>query len=119
MRAPLRPNRSLRLPPAKTNAEKVSWYASTTHCSPLVVEPSSRTSVGNATFTIVPSTLIAKTAMHSTANTLQRRSDAAPPETGSWVCMTCSVLVVGIDRRRAIGPAEHGGDTAGSRQSDM
>src|SRR5256885_3764635 len=55
--APLRPKRSPRLPPASTSAANVRPYAATTHCSSLIVAPSSRTSDGNATFTIVVSRL--------------------------------------------------------------
>src|SRR6266478_6629734 len=71
--APLRPKRSPRLPPASTSAANVRRYAATTHCSWLVVAPSSRTSDGNATFTIVVSRLIVNAARHSTARAAPRR----------------------------------------------
>src|SRR6267142_5163071 len=71
--APLRPKRSPRLPPASTSAANVRRYASTTHCSSLVVAPSSRTSDGRVTFTIVVSRLIVNAARHSTARAAPRR----------------------------------------------
>src|SRR6266849_4570527 len=71
--APLRPKRSPRLPLASTSAANVSRYAATTHCSSLVVAPSSRTSDGSVTFTIVVSRLIVNAARHSTARAAPRR----------------------------------------------
>ena len=72
------PNRSHRLPPASTSAANVRPYAATTHCSWLVVAPSSRTSDGNATFTIVVSRLIVNAARHSTAKAAPRREVFVP-----------------------------------------
>ena len=71
--APLRPKRSPRLPPASTSAANVSRYASTTHCRSRVEAPSSRTSDGSVTFTIVVSRLIVNAARHSTARAAPRR----------------------------------------------
>mgnify|MGYP001015619307 CR=1 FL=1 len=55
------------LPAAISNPANTSTYASTIHCSWLVVAPSSRTNVGSATFTMVPSTTMMNTLVHSTA----------------------------------------------------
>ena len=52
---PLRPNRSDRLPNVSSSAANTRLYASTTHCSCVVVACSSRTIAGSATFTIVVS----------------------------------------------------------------
>ena len=76
--APLRPKRSPRLPPASTSAANVRRYASTTHCSSLVVAPSSRTSDGSVTLTIVVSRLIVNAARHSTARAAPRREVFVP-----------------------------------------
>src|SRR6267378_717542 len=71
--APLRPKRSPRLPPASTSEANVSRYAATTHCRSRVVAPSSRTSDGSVTLTIVVSRLIVNAARHSTARAAPRR----------------------------------------------
>ena len=68
-----RPKRSLRLPAASTRAAKARLKASTIHSRSRVEAPSSPTSVGRATLTIVVDTLMTKTARHSTASTAQRR----------------------------------------------
>ncbi len=69
---PLRPKRSLRLPAARTKAAKTRLYASTTHWSCVDVAPTSRTRVGNATFTIVTSTLTTKAARQRAMRTSVR-----------------------------------------------
>ena len=62
---PLRPTRSLRLPAARISAANTKLYASTTHCRLVVVAPSSRTSDGSVTFTIVTSMLMISAARQS------------------------------------------------------
>src|SRR5947209_2264902 len=62
---PLRPNRSDRLPAARTEAANTRLKASTTHCSCELDVCTSRTSVGSATLMIVVSTLITNAASNS------------------------------------------------------
>src|SRR3954451_5541305 len=80
-----RPNRSPRCPPRSSSPANTSVYASTTHCSWLVVADSSRLIVGRATLTIVLSTLTSNTDRHRTPRIHHRRS---------WVLAISSSSVV-------------------------
>ena len=58
--APRRPYRSPRLPAASSSPASTRVYASTIHCSCALLACNCRDSVGRATLTIVPSTLMTK-----------------------------------------------------------
>jgi hypothetical protein len=72
--APRRPKRSPSAPAVSSRPANTSVYASTTHCRPLVLVPSSRSSVGSATLTIVLSITITSRLTQSTASVIHRRS---------------------------------------------
>ncbi len=91
-----RPNRSPRWPPSSSRPAKTSVYASTTHCSWLVVADRSRLIVGRATLTIVLSTLTNSTDRQRTPRIHQRRS---------WVLAISSSLTVVVRRSTICGTA--------------
>jgi hypothetical protein len=68
-----RPSLSPVFPAISRKLAKTIVYASTIHCSWVLEAPSSRTKLGSATLTIVPSMPTMSNERHMTASTAQRR----------------------------------------------
>ena len=90
-RTGFRPRRSPVLPAISRKPAKTIVYASTIHCSWLEVAPSSRTSVGSATLTIVPSMPTTASARQRTPSTHQRRGSA-----GAWLASGAGRSTTGV-----------------------
>src|SRR5262245_5911335 len=93
--APFRPYRSPIVPAVSSKPANTREYASTTHWRSLMLEPSSRTSVGSATLTIVLSTTITNRLTQSTPSTHQRRGSSSVARTASMGARDPSRAVVG------------------------
>ena len=88
-RAPLRPKRSPREPPVKRKPAKTRLYASTIHCSSLVLAPSSLESVGMATFSAVLPMMTIIKLVQRTARIHQRRAKISGAMSMSAVSEPC------------------------------